>query len=344
MQRIIRILPYITGAGALLITFLSSAESLPPGMPDGGCWANPMNALTVGISPSGFPSNLKGATSTSPYSTTPAWYDAWCYHTKESSAQHRPTSYFSSDPSGFEPAGDDFYKLSDDVDFKLLVKLQAITTPAPFLEVYDASANAGSDSQGVTALYQGSAGSTGSVTFRLRRDIIGGAFYFPGGIKLGNLYRYTYKGQKATIPILEWYTTPSVIPIPTECTINGGANISVKFTNIDPDVMSSSAETSIYRVSKELSYACKSSITRSVKINFVGGSAGFGNALKTSDNNIGVALTIGGRVIPPYGSFVTQMYQGKGRDSIYFVAIKRPQSTPAIGKWTANATLVITDL
>ncbi len=76
-------------------------------------------------------------------------------------------------------------------------------------------------------------GNAGTITFRLRRTIIGGAFSYPGGIELANLYRYVFSSMPSTVPMIELITEQTLVPIPVECRINNGQTISVAFGNVD---------------------------------------------------------------------------------------------------------------
>ncbi len=60
----IRMPAYGAAILAALLLFAPAASAvpeLPPGIPDGGCWADPMNKLTINLTSTSFSSNTAGS-------------------------------------------------------------------------------------------------------------------------------------------------------------------------------------------------------------------------------------------------------------------------------------------
>ena len=105
-----RLLKGITTSGHMLMLLLSwllfmpsfAAVTLPPGMPDGGCWAEPMNDLSVSLSSASFTSNTMGSVATVSFNTSPAHYPGWYYSLRGK----QQASIFSAGESEDQQAGE----------------------------------------------------------------------------------------------------------------------------------------------------------------------------------------------------------------------------------------------
>lgn len=326
----------------------SAVPDLPAGTPDGGCWADPMNNLTIKLTSANFSSNTAGSIAKINYRTTPTNYNAWCYSTVN---KYIFADRFDSEinlPISYLNAG--YHKLTDEIDYKLSIKLSHAALPpvvAPFS--YQLGTNpggllAGPKVAGVSKLNPTppALGSTGIIEFKLRKTLIGGAFNLPGGIEIGNLYRYIY--SPAPEPIYRLYTEQFVVPVPVECRINNGTLINVPFGNVDSSLLTSSASTSPYHVERALSYQCNTSLSQVIKVVLAAAPAGFSGAVKTSNKDIGVVMLYNNQPVPPNGSYVTTLVNGTGSDAVSFSVVKRGGTSPATGPFTGSATLIISSL
>lgn len=326
-------LPLLLAAAAA-----SATPSLPPGMPDGGCWADPMNQLQVKISNATFSANTEGSTGQVSFQTTPEYYPGWCY----SKSGSKIATYFKStiiNPQSEKQSG--YFKLSDDIDYR--IKFDRLTT-APFKEYYDKGAGAGPKATGIHPLNEAANGNAGTITFRLRRTIIGGAFSYPGGIVLANLYRYVYSGYPSTVPMIELITEQTVVPIPVECRINNGQTISVAFGNVDSTLVTASPASSPYRADRALTYKCNTALTQDINVSLAADPAGFGDAIKTSNPDLGVVMQYHSQTVKPNGAFKTRLIDGQGSDSVSFALVGSGAKKPVTGPFSGSATLIITNL
>ncbi|QUG73942.1 fimbrial protein [Erwinia sp. E602] len=326
---------------ALSANAAEAVPARPPGMPDGGCWADPMNILSITLGTASFTSNQPGSTGSVAFHTIPENYPGWCYSEHGENGAHYFKSEVSSPPSNLSS---EYYRLNEDIDYNIKIDLyNTKNISSPFTDIYDSSAKAGPGANGVTALGRALVGNAGTVNFRLRRTILGGALFFPGGIELANLYRYVYKGSPATIPIYRLVTQQTVIPVPVECRINGGQTILVPFGNIDSSLVSTSAAGSVYRAERALTYKCNTTLTQDIKVSLAAEPAGFSDAIKTSNPDIGVVMQYQNLTVTPNDGFKTRLVNGQGSDSVTF-AVVGSGKTPATGPFTGSATLIITNL
>lgn len=324
----------------LISSSVYAAPSRPPGMPDGGCWADPMNNLIISLGTSSFYSNKEGATASIGFSTTPSYYPGWCY--SESGA--RSASIFSAD-MGVKTPGKEakYYQLSEDVDFRISITFpRGLLLSPPFWDK-NLGANMGPEGTGVTELTGATVGNIGWVYFRLRRTLIGGAFFVPGGVELARLYRYVYTGKIPTIPIYRLVTEQTVIPVPVECRINEGKTIDVNFGLIQSSLITGSALSSVYNEKRQLQYKCNTTLTQDIKVVLAAESAPFGDAIKTTNPDIGVVMLYNNRPVKPNQSFNTRLVNGLGGDNVSF-SVVGSGNKPATGDFSGSATLIISSL
>lgn len=329
----IMMLPLLLAAAAA-----SATPSLPPGMPNGGCWADPMNQLQVKVGMATFSANTEGSTGKVSFQTTPKYYPGWCYSQNGSQS----AKIFKSEvknPQSEKQSG--YFKLSDDIDYRLT--FDRLTT-APFEKYYVESAGAGPDYNGISPLKTAEVGNAGTITFRLRRTIIGGAFSYPGGIELANLYRNVYSSMTSTVPMIELITEQTVVPIPVECRINNGQTISVAFGTVDSSLVTASPASSPYRADRALTYKCNTSLTQDINVSLAAEPAGFGDAIKTSNPDLGVVMQYHSQTVRPNGAFKTRLIDGQGSDSVSFALVGSGAKKPVTGPFSGSATLIITNL
>ena len=159
----IRMPAYGAAILAALLLFAPAASAvpeLPPGMPDGGCWADPMNNLSITLSSASFSSNAAGATATVAFRTLPEEYPGWCY----SLSGLQSASYFSTAINAPKSTNfANFYILSDDVDYQ--ISLNSFTDIIPFINVEGSLANAGPIYNGISRLTGGTKGNSGKIYF-----------------------------------------------------------------------------------------------------------------------------------------------------------------------------------
>lgn len=318
------------------------APTLPPGMPDGSCWSDPINDLNIKLSASLFNSTKAGTVVNIPF-TTGTGYPMLCY----AQGPKIIATYFSSTVeaprSNLNPG---WFTLTDQVDFKVIADLFFVKKSPPFTDIYLPSGSVGPEGNGIINEVRGSIGNKGNIEFKLRKDIIGGAIYIPGGIILSDLYRYAYKGKRSLTPIVRLRTSNALIPVPTVCEINNGNAITVAFGNIDSSRLSTSAYAAdpaniIYHM---LSYSCNTGMTMNINVRIMADAAGFASAIATSNPNIGVVMTYNYQQVSPGSTFLTQINNGAGSDIIRFSVVKRNAKKPATGAFTGTAILVIESL
>jgi len=328
-------LPLLLAAAAA-----SATPVLPPGMPDGGCWADPMNKLKVKVGTATFSANTEGSTGKVWFQTTRSYYPGWCY---SQSSGSRSAAYFTSEvknPQSEKQSG--YFKLSDDIDYRLT--FDDFTTAAPFEKYHYREAYSGPSDSDITPLSRAEVGNGGTITFRLRRTIIGGAFSYPGGIELANLYRYVFPSMPSTVPMMELITEQTLVPIPVECRINNGQTISVAFGNVDSTLVTASPASSPYKADRALTYKCNTALTQDINVSLAAEPAGFGDAIKTSNPDLGVVMQYHSQTVKPNGAFKTRLIDGQGSDNVSFALVGSGAKKPVTGPFSGSATLIITNL
>ncbi|MEI2606929.1 fimbrial protein [Erwinia aphidicola] len=156
------------------------------------------------------------------------------------------------------------------------------------------------------------------------------------------MYRYVY--FPAPQPIYRLYSEQFVVPVPVECRINNGTLIDVPFGNVDSSLLTDSASTSPYHVERALSYKCNTSLSQDIKVMLAADPAGFSDAVKTSNRDIGVVMLYKNQPVPPNGSYATTLVNGTGSDAVSFSVVKSSGTTPATGPFSGSATLIISNL
>lgn len=318
-----------------------AVPSRPAGMPNGGCWADPMNDFSVVLTLDSFSSNKEGERAGSSFVTMPEYYPGWCYSESGANSASWFTGTLGINTPG-KTAG--YYKLSDDVDFHISVWFQGTGTISPPFYDKDFGATMGPTGNGVTALQLAAVGNRGSIDFKLRRTLIGGAFFIPGGTELFRLYRYVIPGyNRPTIPVYRLITQQVVVPVPVECRINNGKTIDVNFKLIQSSALTTSALSSSYQEKRQLDYKCNTGLTQDINVTLVADSAPFGEAIKTSNPDIGVVMLYNDRAVKPDNSFRTKIVNGAGSDNVTFAVIGSGNK-PAAGNFTGSAVLIISSL
>lgn len=337
-------------SGIILLAYILMMNSLayalpllPPGMPDGGCWSDPVNVMTAKIDTGAFSSNNAGGTLTTHYSGD-AYKNTWCY-----SESGRHTARFNRVETDLSSAGpfDQYLKLTDDVDVKIYINSVNYAFYVPIKNSQQAPPGEdapGPGGNGITSMGMGmaTAGNSGLLTFRLRRDIVGGGLIIPSGIELLRFYRYVYSEKYPTRPIFQINTPGMIIPTPAECQINHGQKIMVTFGDIDRSLLTANAASSPYHMQKPLTYKCNTSLTQDIKVTLVATPAGYADAIKTTNPDIGVVMSHNGRTVAPGNNFSSRLVNGQGSDDVKFTVVKNPAAEEiATGQFTNNDTVLI---
>lgn len=128
------------------------------------------------------------------------------------------------------------------------------------------------------------------------------------------------------------------------CTINDGRNINIDFGKVILLNISRSAYNEGYMRNQDLKYHCDAPVTQSISINLIGDKSAFSpDLIKTSNEYIGVAMLYKGTVIAPGKTFISQITQGNGFDSVSFNIVRDNVSYDKIAKgpFTGSAVLII---
>lgn len=315
--------------------------TLPPGMPDGGCWSAPENVISVDIYSDRVISNSQGYSMFFSPKTSPDSYSIWCY----SSSGKKSAMIYKSEI--LQPASDmdtGKARLTDDLDYSVKIFIDgSIGAIVPFNDYLPGKGDSdGPAVKGISELLARKVSQL-TVNVKFRRTIIGGAVIIPGGLPMFNLYRYVYKGQPSPVPILRFVTKLSTYPVKIECAINGGQIISVPFGTIDSSLLTRDAATSLFRTSRGLSYRCNSKLSQDIKVNLAAEPAGFADAIQTSNPDIGVIMLHKDQKVKPGDGFRSRLEEGSSTDDVTFAVVGNGKK-PATGPFTGSATLVISSL
>ncbi|MEN5017269.1 fimbrial protein [Erwinia sp. Eh17-17] len=326
----------------LTLTIMASSVFQAQGYVDGACWADPMNNLVIKPSLSLFPSNKAGATGKINFSTNPAIYSGLCYSLTPGI---RSAPFFRSDVNLMPSSEKNWFILNNEVEYQINISFPNYSPTSPFKNLYLSSATAGANGVGISQIVNAWYGNSGFITFRLRRDVIGGGFIIPGGVELANLFRYASANKWANTPIYRLITETAIMPIPVVCGINGGRLITVQFDTIDAALVTTRPETTPYKKNIALNYSCNTTVTQDIKINLISDKATFSaDAIKTTNADIGVVMQHNGVTVPPMGSFASRLVNNVGNDNVTFSVITRPTGVKQTGPFTGNAVLLITSL
>lgn len=130
----------------------------------------------------------------------------------------------------------------------------------------------------------------------------------------------------------------------TTCNINDAKQINVDFGRISQDSFTESASNAVIKKEQEITYRCEdNTATQDIIIRLVGGTSGFSpEAIRTTNNNIGVLMMYNGKVVKPNETFRTHIRNGVGSDTLTFVPIKskNPSANISTGPFSGSATLI----
>lgn len=312
---------------------------------DGACGNYPPTEVVLALRSGSFSSNKAGAKVSIDWDLGSFMtYEMDCYFKEEPingvGLQYARVDALTGTPSGINSG---FYKLTEDLDYRLVFYNMGVNN-FPFRNE-QVGAYLGGGGQGhvtvSTSYFSG-----GFMEFILRRDIIGGALAIPGS-KLFNLFWSVNSDQWASSPIYEASVLPTIIPITSICEVNDGQTVEVKFGNVTNTHIANSFSASVNNVDTTLAYACTTTLTQDIDIQFIGEATSFDtNALKVGNNgDIGIVMSSNNKMIPPGQSLHTKLVNGQGSDTVRFSVIKNPAvdgKDVATGAFSASATLVLT--
>ena len=140
------------------------------------------------------------------------------------------------------------------------------------------------------------------------------------------------------------YAKNSLNLSPSTCTINNNNPINIDFGSIDPLAISGDIpEGTPYRRTVVLDYSCPDAgINSPIDIKFLGSPSTFNpRALATSNPDLATAMIHFSSLVPPGGSFSTNITNSSGRNTMLFTLFRRTGSLPKAGPFDASATLVL---
>lgn len=130
----------------------------------------------------------------------------------------------------------------------------------------------------------------------------------------------------------------------TTCTINGAKQMNIDFGPISQDNFTTGVESAVIKQNHNLDYYCEdSNASQDIAVRLVGNASGFSSeVIKTSNENIGIAMVYKGKVVKPNEIFNSKVVNGIGSDTLTFVPIKKnvPFNEINTGPFTGSATLV----
>lgn len=131
----------------------------------------------------------------------------------------------------------------------------------------------------------------------------------------------------------------------SSCTINNGQVLDVPFGRIRSDFITLDPLEASIKIDKDLTYHCDRPVTQNITIKLYSDVSGFsGDAIKTTNKDVGVIMMKDGAVVAPGTSFRATLNNGQGQDIVRFVPVKDPKVDSldiAAGPFTGSATLVM---
>lgn len=327
----------------LLIVLLLALTTLSAyAEPDNTCWGDPVNIAVVGIDASDFPSNKKGTEVSLWYQTTPDTFSGVC--NRSFSGLYIDMTHYIDMGDGLVPSelNSGYFKLSDDVDIRIRYDRYYFPVVPPA-------------ARGKTVPPIGhevirndfSVAGSGWITFKLRRDIIGGGIVVPSDTVLFSAYRVMNIRPfppRPSRPLLQARTRAGgqVVPVTPVCSINQGNVIEVNFRTLQTDQVASRSDGERYSKDIALRFSCNTSLTQDIKVQLVADSAGFSSDLIRSDNNaLGFALKYRGQLVPPMSTFPARLDGGNGSENITLTPVKDSSVLLQAGAFNASAILII---
>lgn len=176
----------------------------------------------------------------------------------------------------------------------------------------------------------------------LTRDAVVGAIVIPLGITIARYFRSTDPGYYSDNPSSVVKTAGQIIPVPTECSINGGEPIIVPFGDIDASQLQTGVPSLNFEKSIELNFSYNTSITQDTRINLVATAASFNSkAIASSMSTVGVIMLHDGKPVSPGYNFNSTLVNGSGSDIISFSPTLNSGAGNVQRSFTVFATLVM---
>ena len=130
----------------------------------------------------------------------------------------------------------------------------------------------------------------------------------------------------------------------TSCTINGSRQINVDFGNISQDKFTTNASQAVIKKDQSIYYYCDDrNVSQDIQVRLVASTSNFSSeAIKTTNDNLGVVMMYKGNVIKPNQAFTSRVTNGVGNDTLTFVPVKKNVSSDKIvtGVFSGSATLI----
>lgn len=132
--------------------------------------------------------------------------------------------------------------------------------------------------------------------------------------------------------------------ITNTCSINNGQQINIDFNEVNRTILNANIFGNQPSVNQQINAHCKSPVTQDIMIRLVSDNTSFSpNLIKTSNENIGIAMLHNNKLINPGMEIRTHLTQGNSTDNVSFKLVKKniPSTSIATGAFTGSATLII---
>ncbi|ODQ07092.1 MULTISPECIES: fimbrial protein [Enterobacterales] len=300
-----------------------------------------------------FPNNRAGETTTVKFSL-PDRYDG-TVHCPSTNIDKRALTYFKA-TTDLLPVGNNFYQLNEYVDVRIKFEIWG---PDPLPTVpFENKENKRNNLQGCTRPESPkphiSSGSSGELTFRLRKPIINGVSL--NGQSLAQMYAMVSYRSRPTgygnEPISKLIITSGIITTEDKCIFNNGAPITFDFGNVGNT--SDYLNGQNYKITRNIQIRCEggSFTNPNSKIMFKiqTGSSGvasfnadyLGTTGSVDRTNLGIVLRDkSGTIVPPNKYFsVGKLNNFTGNWEVSAAPIAKTGSKIPEGEFSAHATLV----
>lgn len=326
---------------AVFFILVSWSESIFADVPN-TFFGRGLNRFVVKVENGSFPSRRAGAMLQVSYvDASRGRYGLYYFN---DTGQSLPMSYFRSETqlphSTINPG---YLKLNDNLDVRVeiggrnIVPFNWISLGPPTISLV----------RGFGSSNRFTYGLRGTLTLKLRRDIIGGAVLLDRDVLVTSVYR-----SMSTTPPPAWIPQDpdpafeialegQIVPAPVECFIFSNQSTNVNFGNLNTADIT--VEGNRYGREIQLYYQCNSAISLPIKLELIAASSSFSNSyIATSNPNLGIVMKHGGTTVQPWSSFNSILLNGKGEARIYFAPVKNPAAkTISTGDFTAIAILIM---
>ncbi|WP_336702478.1 fimbrial protein [Pantoea dispersa] len=243
-----------------------------------------------------------------------------------------------------------FFKLTDELDISISFTNSAAEKwqylPLFFNDWnYDGTRNIPPGENVVTILRLPLSG----ITYRLRKDIIGGAITIPHDMELYDFYTVAYGAYpippQPDMPLFKAMLHPKVFPIPNLCNINDGKLIDVDFGPLLVSKISGSVSDEEYRKDIPLQINCTSRLSVSAEIKLAAATSVFSQDLiSTTNSNLSIAVKHNGKLFKPGASTPVQIINGQALTTLTLFPVKENNVKLVGGEFSASAVLTVSAL